>query len=331
MTEDDLRATFARHEHLAPDAAKVRQEIQAGIAQRRTRRRAAWSAGAAFAVVLATLVPLASARMLVAGPSPAQPGPLNVLIVGHDRRGADSNAPARADAIVLAHVDRTRQKAHLISFPRDLYVAPGQKINGEYAVGGMARLASTVTALTGVPLDGTVAVSFSGLQAITNAVGGVRMCVDQRVASVHVGMDRSGRFLSPARGGRPVVYEVGCRNFAGWEALDYLRQRVTLTNGALDRDKHLRDYLIALFDKLVSTDTLRNPARLGQVAAAAGSALEINLAGGHSLVSLAAELRDVDRDDIASLAVPVEMDEPSGFRLGPAAVELFAALRADRI
>jgi len=339
MTEDDLRATFARHEYLAPDPAKVRSAIAIGIARRQARRRGAWSGGAAFAVVLATLVPMASARLLTAAtsPPPSTTAALNFLLVGHDRRNLDSTEPARADAIVLAHVDRARRKAHLISIPRDLFVSPGQKINAEYAASGqrgMAQLASRVTTLTGVPLDGTVAVSFSGLQKITDAVGGVRMCVDQRVESVHIGVDRNGNFLSPRYGGKSIVYEVGCRNFNGWQAIDYLRQRVGLVNGSLDRDKHLRDYLQALFNKLLSADTLTNPARIGLVLAAAGSAVELDLADGRSLVSLAAELRDIGTDDVESLAVPVVLvSDPgaSGFRLAPEAADLFAALRSDQL
>jgi anionic cell wall polymer biosynthesis LytR-Cps2A-Psr (LCP) family protein len=200
----------------------------------------------------------------------------------------------------------------------------------------MARLASTVTAITGVPLDGTIAVSFSGLVSVTNAVGGVRMCVDQRVESVHVGVDHNGKFLSPRDGGRSVVYEVGCSNFTGWQALDYLRQRSSLRNGTLDRDKHLREYLKALLDKLLSTGTLTNPVRVGQVVVAAGSAIEVDLAGGRTLSSLVVELREIGTDDIGSLGVPVDVDMDvnagyAGFRLAPAAAELFAALRADRL
>jgi LCP family protein required for cell wall assembly len=326
MTEDDLRTTFVRHEYLTPAVEEVRAAIAAGIARRRVRRRAAWSGGAVFAVVLATLVPVTAARLLVATPPPPSPAALNFLLVGYDER--PGSGPPRADAIVVAHVDRARQKLHLVSIPRDLYLAPNHKINAEYTAGGMDRLAATVTRLTGVPLDGTVAVSFAGFMKVTDAVGGVRMCVDRRVESVHIGVDRDGNFLAPSRGGRPYVHEVGCRNFAGWQALDYVRQRALLRNGSIDRDKHIREYLIALFDKLISSDTLTNPARIAQVVSSAGSALTVD---GPNLAALAAEVHRIGASDVGSLTVPVELAEPSGFRLGAGAEDLFAALREDRL
>jgi LCP family protein required for cell wall assembly len=338
MTEDDVRAAFARHEYLTPDAAKVRPAIEAGIARRRVRRRAAWSGGAAFAVVLAMLVPLAAARLgnaTVPPPSGASAvEPLNFLLVGHDQRNPGSTGSANAEAIVLAHVDRARQKAYLISIPRDLFITQDQKIGDLHAAGGIARVAQAVTTLTGVPLDGMVAMSFNGLQMVTNAVGGVHMCVDRRVESVHIGVDRDGKFLAPSRGGKPVVYEVGCRTFRGWEALDYLRQRGPSATGNLERDEHVRDYLKALFDKLISAGTLTNPARIGQLLSAAGDAVKVYVADERSPASLASELRGIDAADVASLAVPVERTVQGGsigYRLAPEAADMFAALREDRL
>jgi anionic cell wall polymer biosynthesis LytR-Cps2A-Psr (LCP) family protein len=73
-----------------------------------------------------------------------------------------------------------------------------------------------------------------------------------------------------------MVYHAGkCRTFSGWEALDYLRQRKSLADGDVGRQRHIRQYLTAMYTKLADAD----PVTLAKVLAAGGSHVTVDLRG----------------------------------------------------
>jgi len=102
-------------------------------------------------------------------------GPMNVLVLGSDRRPGDTAGSQRADTIALLHVDFKASKAILVSLPRDLRVkAPnGQfvKINSFYNQGPTAMV-QAVNSFTGLPIDHYVEVNFTGFRNIVDTLGG---------------------------------------------------------------------------------------------------------------------------------------------------------------
>ena len=347
MIDDALREAFASHEHLVPAASDVRPAIAERVLRRRARRRTAWSAGAAFAVVLLALVPAAvsnwpRSEVLLGGePDPlagTAPGrPMNFLLLGLDRRPGEPDTAGRADAIVLVHVDEAHRKAAQISIPRDLSLdVPdrGKHWAGNiYGLGGYELTARTVEHLTGVTIDGGVVVDFAGVERVTEAVGGVELCVESRTVSIHIGYDAKGRVQRPfhpdgrpVQGVKPVVYEPGCHHFEAWQALDYVRQRKSLPDGLADRDRHVRQFLVALANELT------DPVKLTKALPVAGSALELHLGSASSVTELALQLRSVDTADLPGVRVPVwPTRDGSGTVLQPASAGLFAALRDDTL
>src|SRR4051794_32550962 len=228
-------------------------------------------------------------------------GPIDLLLVGVDERpGGDSGAPA--DSIIVAHVPAKHDAVFLSSIPRDSRVtipadaASGyqggiDKINaafqygsggGRGRAGGVALLADTVSGLTSGQLkfNGAAVINFDGLKDLVKAVGGVRMYVDEKVTSIHVGENtKTGKVGVPyvinsdgTPGGlrpnmRPQVYEVGTRDFTDWQALDYVRQRDLLANGDGDygRQRHQQQFLKAVMEKTTSTGVLTNPLKVNAV------------------------------------------------------------------
>ena len=98
------------------------------------------------------------------------------------------------------HVPPGLRQAYLISVPRDLLVAippdgvgygGGQdKINAAYehgggGEGGTRLLSATLTRLTGIRFDGAALVDFAGFRQVIDLLGGIRMCVDTEVRSIH--------------------------------------------------------------------------------------------------------------------------------------------------
>lgn len=73
MIEDELRATFARHEMLTPAAGPVRAAIQRTAVRRRRRRLAARAAGVALAVLAVASVPALGRTLVAPTPSVVEP------------------------------------------------------------------------------------------------------------------------------------------------------------------------------------------------------------------------------------------------------------------
>jgi LCP family protein required for cell wall assembly len=333
MIEDELRTSFARHEELAPDADRLGPAIDAGARRLRRRRAVLASTVAVSTALVMAAAPIVVPRVMggqgrvepgvrsatgTGHPSPT--GPLNFLVLGLDRRpGQPASEPARADTIVIVHISAAHDRGYLISVPRDLMVdVPGHgldKINAAYAYGGGRLARKTVENLTGLTFDGTAEVRFEGLSRITDALGGVPMCLDQRVASVHTGR----------------VFERGCKRLSGDQALDLLRQRYGLPGGALDRDRNARQFISALLDEAGRTDLLSSPVRLGKVLSATGDAMTVDLPR-IDVVDLALELRGLAGAHLEGDEVPIiDGGRPGISSLGaaPGATALYEALRSD--
>ncbi|WP_433054437.1 LCP family protein [Dactylosporangium sp. CS-033363] len=233
-------------------------------------------------------------------------GPINLLLVGIDERVNKEEMGARADSIIVAHVPASHDALYLMSIPRDTkaaipankktkYNGGTDKINAAFQFGyqngggrdgGLELLARTVSNLAGGSLkfNGAAIVNFDGFSGLVNALGGVDMCVDEKVTSVHTGwntktkaegvpynFNADGIPTSLKPNMQPMVYEVGCRHFAAWEALDYVRQRDKLANndGDYGRQRHQQQFIKAMAKKAMSAGVLANPIKgtevLGQV------------------------------------------------------------------
>ncbi len=236
-------------------------------------------------------------------------GPINLLLVGIDERANDPVAGARADSIIIAHVPADHSSVYLTSIPRDTrvripahkstrYNGGEDKINAAFQFGyqngggrdgGLELLAETVSGLAGgLKFNGAAIVNFDGFQGLVKAIGGVYMCVDEKTTSIHVGWntktgkegvpyvinsDGTPNHLKPNM--RAQVYEVGCRNFKAWEALDYVRQRDLLANKDADygRQRHQQQFIKAMMKKTMSTGVLTNPAKVNAVLKSVGQAV----------------------------------------------------------
>ncbi|MGN9812333.1 LCP family protein [Micromonospora sp. BQ11] len=258
-------------------------------------------------------------------------GPLNYLLVGTDRWQSGSAEDRRADSILIVHVPAGGREAFLVSIPRDLLVpipartgyGGGQdKINAAYehgggGMGGTRLLSATLSRLTGIRFDGAALVDFSGFRKVIDLLGGVRMCVDTEVRSVHT--DR--------------VFSPGCRQMDGGEALDYVRQRYDLPNGDYDRQTHQQQLLRAMLDRAGQTSLTTNPVKLDQLIRAVGNSLTVDT-NGVPLEDLLLALRDLPSDALRGVRVPSypqTIGQVSYVVLENGGGGLFAAVRGTRM
>lgn len=269
-------------------------------------------------------------------------GPLNYLLVGSDRRGsgspsahptAETGRDQRSDTIIIAHLPRGLDQAYLVSIPRDLLVSipaapatgyPGgpDKINSAFQYGGGGQggtrlLSATLTQLTGIRFDGAALIDFAGFQRVIDLLGGVRMCVQTPVRSIHTG----------------TVFERGCQEMTGAQALDYARQRYDLPGGDYDRQRHQQQLLSAMLAKASSSRVLSNPIKVDRLIRAVGSSLTVDT-NGMPLEDLVLALREMPRDALRGIQLPshpYEADGLSYVRLDPAAGDLFLALTGSHM
>jgi LCP family protein required for cell wall assembly len=181
----------------------------------------------------------------------------NWLIVGSDSRDGLSAADRRRMATGRAQGRRTDSMmllhygeggTSLISLPRDSYVPiPGRgsnKLNAAFAFGGPKLLVKTVEQATGVRIDHYAEIGFAGFVGVVDSVGGVEICVKERMRDPKAGLN-----LSP-----------GCQTLDGAEALGFVRTRAS-ARADLDRVDRQRQFFGALMKKAASPGTLLNPAR----------------------------------------------------------------------
>ncbi len=260
--------------------------------------------------------------------------PLNLLLLGSDLRATDPEDGQRSDTIIIVQVNRARNSAHLVSIPRDLLVdiprfeptnfyGSREKINAAFHFGGgngggVQLLSATLAQLTGVRFDGAAVVDFGGFERIIDMLGGVRLCVDTEVDSIHTGRH----------------FALGCHTFTGAEALDYSRQRYGLENGDYDRQRHNQQLLKAIFVTALSKGLTSNPLKIDQFIRTLGDSLTVDT-GGASVADVMLALRGLRPNALIGVTVPsypemigsesvVLMDKDE-------AEDLFAALRGAEV
>jgi LCP family protein required for cell wall assembly len=227
-------------------------------------------------------------------------GAMNILLLGSDSRNPDTTDGSRTDTIILLHVQADHKHAYLISIPRDTYVyipkspsQPGmgdthEKINAAFSWGGTPLMVETVEGFTGVHVDHVALIDFSGFQAVTDAIGGVDMNVDQTIKSIH----------PPYR-----VFTKGPHHFTGAEALDYVRQRYQFSDGDITREKHQQEFIKAILDKVSSTGTLTSPTKITGFLSAVTKAITVDK-DFPSLSGLAWEFRSLGSKDLTFMTSP---------------------------
>lgn len=227
-------------------------------------------------------------------PAGAAAGSVNILVAGIDD-GASSRileelrrdhwvpGSHRSDTIMVVHLDADRQKAYVISVPRDTWVPVDgygmAKINAAFSYGGPPLFVRTMEQFTGLRMDHLVVVDWAGFRGVTDALGGVEI---QTAGSV-----------------TPTTLD-------GTEALRYVRERYNLPRGDLDRIQRQQNVIRALSSKLMSADTLTSPSRLGRLfgTVRGNVALDEGLTTAR-LGDLAASLRELRSSDVTQLTVPV--------------------------
>ena len=135
--------------------------------------------------------------------SPVLPSqPLNVLIIGSDRRFGQPSVGARSDTLMVVRLDPKTKSISMLSVPRDLLVGiPGygpNKINAAYSYGGARLSLEVVKHLLGVPINDFIDVNFEGFVGVVDKLGGSYLMIDHRYYNNTAVTDYASIDIEPA-------------------------------------------------------------------------------------------------------------------------------------
>ncbi len=147
--------------------------------------------------------------------------PVNILVLGSDRRVGLAGDKGRSDSIMLIRIDPRTKSISMLSIPRDLRVEiPGwgtDRINAAYSDGGAPLSVETFKTLTGLPVNHFIDINFIGFIDIVDYLGGVYIDADRQYyndTSRHrLLVDRHpGRLPAPERPRRPQLRALPARS-----------------------------------------------------------------------------------------------------------------------
>ena len=171
----------------------------------------------------------------------------NVYISGIDTYGPISSV-SRSDVNIIMTVNRETKKILLTTTPRDSYVpiADGgndQKDKLTHAgIYGVDASIHTLENLYGIDLNYYARLNFTSFLKLIDLLGGVDVHNDQDFTSLH------GKFHFP----------VGNVHLDSEQALGFVRERYSLADGDRDRGRNQQKVIVAILQKLTSTEALKN-------------------------------------------------------------------------
>ena len=276
-------------------------------------------------------------------------GGVNLLLVGTDTRTDQGGAFSSADQLdgssgagnndvtILMHIAQDHQSATVVSFPRDLMIAipscpdptggsfssmTNQMLNSTLIYGGLPCPVLTIEKLTRLTIPFAAAITFDGVTAMSNAVGGVSVCLATPVKDA---------YTDPQ-----LDLSAGQQTLVGPVALSFLRSRHGIGDGSdLGRISNQQVFLSALVRKIKDGGVLSNPLQLYPLAKAAVSNMRLSdtLENPSTMVQIALALKNIPLSNVVFLQYPVFTDPDNVDRVVPdtsSARVLTDALIADQ-
>lgn len=280
-------------------------------------------------------------------------GGVNILMAGTDScEGANAALSGackakttegeRNDVTMLVHISDEPRRVTVVSFPRDMLVPipscpkedgsgnysamSSQMINASYEYGGLACTVLTVESLIEDEIDFAAAIRWTGVINMSDAIGGVDVCVAGDISDSHTGLN----------------LKAGNHTLQGVQALQFLRIRHGIGDGSdLGRISNQQQFMSSMVRKLQSGAVLSNPATLLNLASTAISqvqqgqlVLSSGLTNPTLMVQIAMAVKDVPYEDIVFVQYPTRYAAGDGAsRVMPvkdAAKVLFDALKANQ-
>jgi LCP family protein required for cell wall assembly len=243
---------------------------------------------------------------------------INYLLVGSDTRegltkeelkalrvgSVKSAAGKRSDTMLLVHISKARDKAVIVSIPRDTYAlipehknaqgklisAKYSKINSAFNWGGAPLLIETFENLTDLKIDHYVEINFAGFADVVDALGGIEVCTKKDIN------DSKSHLVLPA----------GIHTLNGIESLKYVRTREFDGLGDLGRMARQQQFMSSVLRKATSAGVLLNPVTMVNFINSSLSAVTTDSGLQSSdLITLAKQMKSLSTTMVRTLTVPL--------------------------
>lgn len=248
---------------------------------------------------------------------------LNYLLIGSDSRESDEDAEIggqnpdggmRSDTTMVVHISKDRKFVDVVSIPRDSMVTiPSCKLSdgsqtaeesiaqfnsafskGDTIATAVACTASTIEKNTGINIDGYATVDFSGFQSIIDDLGGITIDVPYDMVSQKANLN----------------LKKGRQKLNGEQALAYVRARTFEVGGGdgsdISRITRQQDFMNALIDQILNSETLTNPTKSYTVAQDILKSLTVSpeIGSANKAIGLLYSLKNIDRKNINFYTIP---------------------------
>ncbi len=243
---------------------------------------------------------------------------VNYLLVGSDTRegltkaelkalrvgSTASAAGKRSDTILLVHISKARDKAVIISLPRDTLVTIPEhtsstgkvvpafqtKLNAAYNYGDAPLLIQVIEAKTNLRIDHYVEINFAGFAHMVDSLGGIQVCTKTNI-------DDPKSHL---------VLAAGVHTLNGIQALKYVRTRDFDGMGDLGRMQRQQQFMSSVLRKATSTGVLLNPIKmLNFLNAAMATVKTDSTLNSSDFITLAKQMRNLSASKVRTLTVPL--------------------------
>jgi LCP family protein required for cell wall assembly len=271
----------------------------------------------------------------------------NLLIIGTDecgdvsmellgKRCDEADGMSRNDVTLLVHVSAEPRNVTVISLPRDLGVAVPEctrpdgsvasamrkaSINTVFDHAGLSCVAKTVSELGDIPIEYAAKISFDGVMAVTDAIGGVEVCI-------------AGEGIRDPI--TDIDWEPGTRTISGYDALKFIRTRHGVGDESdLARISNQQQYMSRLAKKVLSEETLTDVPKVLRLANAVADNIDPSdeLSNPVRLAQLGLALKDVRFSDFVFVQYPNVTDPDNKNKVVPndaAAEALWAAVKSGQ-
>ena len=171
----------------------------------------------------------------------------NVYISGIDTYGPISSV-SRSDVNIIMTVNRETKKILLTTTPRDSYVPIADGGNNQKdklthaGIYGVDASIHTLENLYGIDLNYYARLNFTSFLKLIDLLDGVDVYNDQEFTA-----HTNGKF-----------YSVGNVHLDSEQALGFVRERYSLADGDRDRGRNQQKVIVAILQKLTSTEALKN-------------------------------------------------------------------------
>ncbi|MER5931695.1 LCP family protein [Streptomyces sp. NPDC002054] len=267
-------------------------------------------------------------------------GDTNILLMGLDSRrdkngeklpekvldrlhaGSSDIGGYNTNTLILLHVPADGGKAKAFSIPRDDFVElkgiPGytgkDKIKKAYGLAkakqeeqlagqgvqdrrqlerdgreaGRKAAIETVRSFLGVPVDHFAELNLAGFYHLADALDGVPVCLNKAVKDKNSGAD----------------FPAGRQTLDGEQSLAFVRQRMGLPRGDLDRTKRQQAFLAGATQKLNSVGTFTDPVKLMKLIDAAKQ--DVVTDEGWDLLAFVKQAKNLSGGRVEFMTLPVE-------------------------